>query len=146
MFRDFVEAPVPFGLETTIDELRSVCKDAILARDLIDKCCQRESHRPKVVAKPENTEDDIPFDSVTERPIGNTREQGLRALRKHSPENHKKVMDGELSVHAACVKAGLRKPPPTPLEAAKKAVKKLGPKEIEEFRKWFEKEHPNVST
>jgi len=42
-------------------------------------------------------------------PVGNTRAAALRRLRKDRPDLHKRVLDGELSPHAAMVEAGFRR-------------------------------------
>ncbi len=43
-----------------------------------------------------------------ERPSGNRESAALRRLRKHRPDLHAQVLDGEVSAHAAAVKAGFR--------------------------------------
>jgi hypothetical protein len=42
-------------------------------------------------------------------PDGNSRDQALRALRKHNPAIYKEVISGKLSAHAGMIKAGLRR-------------------------------------
>ena len=49
--------------------------------------------------------------SITSKPTaGTTKSSGLRRLHRQAPALHAKVVAGELSVNAACIKAGFRKP------------------------------------
>lgn len=73
----------------------------------------------------------------TTAPTGNSKDAGLRRLRNHRPDLHEKVINDEMSIHAACVEAGFRKPPATPLEQAKKAVEKMSSEELKEFKQWI---------
>ena len=46
-------------------------------------------------------------------PQGTSADAGRRRLRKDRPDLHERVLSGELSVHAAMVEAGFRKPTAT---------------------------------
>jgi len=138
-FLDFVEAPIPFGLDTTIQKLKNVCHDDIEAIDLIDQALQRNGGKRAKLETIVDSDASIELSTVSKkstRPDGTSREAGLRTLRKHAPEFHQKVLNGELSVNRACIEAGLRKVP-TLLETAKKAVQKMKPHELQEFKEWL---------
>jgi hypothetical protein len=52
--------------------------------------------------------------------------QGLRRLRTLRPDLHQRVVDGELSVHAAMIEAGFRKPKMTvPVDSPEAAIRAL---------------------
>lgn len=51
----------------------------------------------------------IDDDNVNGRPDGNTRSYALRRLRNEAPELHARVLNGDLSSHAAMLEAGFRK-------------------------------------
>jgi hypothetical protein len=60
------------------------------------------------------------------RPMGNSAMQGLRRLRTQRPDLHQRVLDSELSVHAAMIEAGFRKPKMTvPVDSPRAAIRAL---------------------
>jgi hypothetical protein len=66
---------------------------------LIDRALQRPAHLHA-------GGNDV--DNIHVRPTGTSAARALRALREHDSDLHKRVLRGELSPHAAAVKAGLR--------------------------------------
>lgn len=181
-FQEFVIAPVPEGMGTTIEDVKRICSHRNDVITLIDEELKRpigglnnptgvnqytfkENNQPKVsvvevnesnINEEENEECDqyevnlynvqddqneklkthnAPVEQ-TKAPTGNTKAAGLRRLRKDRPDLHEAVVNDEISVNEACVRAGFRKRP-TPVDQAKKAVEKMNNKELEEFKSWF---------
>lgn len=95
-FSQFVEAPVPNGLEASIDLLKRLCRDDKEVLHLIDKAMRRKGGRPKTL------------DIVQGFPSGNSEQAAIRRLDKDRPDLLKKVKEGELTAHGAMVKAGFR--------------------------------------
>lgn len=99
-FHDFVTHED--GLGTTVDMLKRVCAGDTEVLDLLDQTMQQPNHRPTTESR-----DNVTTSDPNER--GNSTAGALRRLRKDAPELHARVLDGELSAHAAMLKAGLRK-------------------------------------
>jgi hypothetical protein len=146
-FEEFVAAPAPYGLTTTIQQIKNVCRDEPAVLDAIDKVLQNKhggNHNPVGVNQhtiPQTEE--VKFDNVTldqpvetTAPTGNSRDQAIRRLRKSRPDLHKKVVDGEMSAHAAALDAGFRKRP-KPIDTLKKTWDKATVEEKEEFLEWI---------
>lgn len=111
-FEAFVTTGVPEGLGSSIEQLRGLCRDRVDVLDLIDQVLQRPDGNP-TGANQHKSEQSGTFDNVkgsSEAPTGNSSARALRALRAHAPEQHARVLAGELSPHRAMVEAGLRKP------------------------------------
>lgn len=103
-FLDFVEAPPLAGIGATEDLLRRVVMDDPTALDLLDQALQRQhggsrSKNDNIILAP---------DSAGGR--GTSKEYALRRLRKSAPDLHAEVLAGNLSAHAAMVKAGFTSP------------------------------------
>lgn len=98
-FVEFVAAPALRGLNTTVDELRHICARDRDAADALDQVLAETPVKPVP-----NRVDNV--NAV--RPVGNSRDRSMRHLREHSPELHRRVLDGELSAHAAMVEGGFR--------------------------------------
>jgi hypothetical protein len=98
-FPDFVQAPAPDGLGTTVETLKKFCQSAgdMEAVDLIDQAEQRK--------RGERNVNNI---NVSPRPEGTSSARALRDLRKKRPDLHSRVIAKEISPHAAMVDAGLR--------------------------------------
>jgi len=136
-FEKFVSEPVPVGgLGTTVDRLKTYCRDDAKALDAIDEATQRKSGGDKRSEEYAKTTVDI---VNSERPTGNSRERALRKLRNDAPELHKRVLAEELSCNAAMIEAGFRKKR-TPFDTAKSAWQKMTSREQKRFLKWVEKE------
>lgn len=107
-FIEFVQAPPPVGLGTDFQTLWHFCSDHPALLDLLDKSVKRppgnHSKSKNATDKLEETQSAI----GVRHPSGNSRQAGLRRLRKEAPELHAKVLSGELSVHSAMVEAGFR--------------------------------------
>lgn len=84
-----------------MDMLRHLCRDDAEALDLLDQVTHgRQGQRTDLG-------NNVPEVS---RPEGNTRSKALRRLRDHAPELHAEVLAGNLTAHAAMLKAGFRRP------------------------------------
>jgi CRP-like cAMP-binding protein len=113
-FEEFVEAKPPGGLYVSMRMLKNLCRDDRRALAKIEHVTQRTRADNKLV------------DNVHKRPAGNSAMRGLRRLRTQRPDLHQRVLDGELSVHAAMIEAGFRKPKMTvPVDSPEAAIRAL---------------------
>jgi len=131
-FEDFVAHKLPDGLESSIESVKRLCRDNPEALNKIDEATQKK------IGTNQHSKGDNNVNTQS-RPVGNSREQALRKLRKDAPEIHKRVLAGELSCHAAMIEAGFRKKK-TPFDTAKSAWAKMTSREQKRFLKWVEKE------
>ncbi len=100
-FDEFVETKPSRGLGTTVRRLQQLCQDRPDVLDLIDQARQR----PNGINQYSEG-----FDNVqTLAPTGNSTDAALRRLRKDRPDLHQRVINKELSAHAAMIEAGFRK-------------------------------------
>lgn len=103
-FADFVVAPPLKGLGADPRLVRRVVEDDIEALDLFDRAMSdgsRPGQRTDLVHN---------INEVEARPHGTSRAYALRRLRNDAPELHAEVLAGNLTAHAAMVKAGFRPP------------------------------------
>lgn len=96
-FVDFVTTPPSKGLGATVELIRKLVAGDPEAVDLLDQALQNEPGRPLETV-----------DNINSRPNGTSQDAALRRLRKDAPELHDEVLAGNLSAHAAMVKAGYR--------------------------------------
>lgn len=99
------------------ERVRNARAAAMRAADEEDREKQRPAGRPKTV---DSSEIDIhnfspravhpAAENGLVRPAGTSADAALRRLRKDRPDLHARVLDGELSAHAAMIEAGFRKP------------------------------------
>jgi hypothetical protein len=84
--------------------IRNLCRDDPAALDALDRVTQRPT-------RGDRKSEDFSVDNVNadSRPAGNSRDAALRRLRRDRPDLHRRVVDRELSCHAAMVEAGFRK-------------------------------------
>lgn len=100
-FERFVETPPLAGLGASVESLKRACADDTKALDRLDEAMQRP---PSLHA----------VDNINGRPDGTSESAALRRLRKEaetSPEVaelREQVLAGQLTAHAAMVKAGFR--------------------------------------
>lgn len=95
-FTDFVITPPLKGLGSDIELVHRIVAADKEALDLLDQALQNPSYvHPDV-------------NNINVRPQGTSRSQALRRLREAAPELHAEVLGGNLSAHAAMVKAGFR--------------------------------------
>ncbi|MGH3517346.1 MAG: hypothetical protein ACRDQ7_08010 [Haloechinothrix sp.] len=134
-FRDWVVARVPRGLETSVENLRQIARGDTKLENALD----RELQNPvggsnKVVLNVDNI--NIENDQRI-RPRGTSKDHALRRLRKDAPELHADVLAGNLSAHAAMVRAGFRPHTftvrPDPESAARTLRKHLTPQQLAEL-------------
>lgn len=93
-FAEWVIARIPRGLETTVKNLQDLAQgDTDLAAAL-----EQALEGPTGVYN---------IHTFT-RPSGTSESAALRRLRNQRPDLYAKVLDGELSAHAAAIKAGFR--------------------------------------
>lgn len=100
-FQDFVEANLCAGLESTVEQLRHLCRDNLVVLDLIDQAVQEKPGKRASTDIIDNVKNITPAD-------GNGRSFALRRLRSQRPDLHSKVVKGELSPHSAMIEAGFR--------------------------------------
>ncbi len=111
-FEEFVTKKRPYGLGQTMERIRHLCRldeRAMTVLDAIDSSTQRyrgAQHNNKNAAQNKTNVDNV---NIRSRPDGNSVAVALRRLRKDRPDLHKRVLNGELSTHAAMVEAGFRK-------------------------------------
>ena len=97
-FESFVVPPPLKGLGGTVDLIKRVVEDDKATLDLLDQALEgRQGERSDLV----NNINEV-------RPQGTSQSQALRRLRKDEPELHAEVLAGNLTAHAAMVKAGYR--------------------------------------
>ena len=92
-FADFVAMPPLKGLGSDIDLVRRIIATDNEALDLLDQALQNPTGLHNIQAS---------------APTGTSQNAALRRLRKNAPELHSEVLAGNLSAHAAMVKAGFR--------------------------------------
>lgn len=98
-FVDFVTMPPLAGIGAEVPLLRRIVADDMEALDLLDQALQN----------PVGT--NVPLNNIQPpAPEGTSRDAALRRLRKDAPELHADVLAGNLSAHAAMVRAGYRPP------------------------------------
>lgn len=101
-FAEFVISPPLRGLDTTVENLRAICSRDTHAADALDRVLADTAPRNQHTSV-------LPVDNRNgQRPTGTTRDRSLRHLREHSPDLHRRVLNGELSAHAAMVQGGFR--------------------------------------
>jgi hypothetical protein len=126
-FERFVVTPPTEGLGADVALLRRMMRDDPEALDLLDQALQGRNGRPT------QTVDNI---HGTARPSGTSSDASLRRLRKDRPDLHAEVIVGNLSPHAAMVKAGFRPRTVTvrlddPTKIAATLRRKLTPDELD---------------
>lgn len=145
-FLEFVAAPVPDGLGTTVKELRKMLKGK--ARTLLELAVARGpggANNPKGLgghtgkeqpAQPEEglvNRDNVTVDkSGPVRQGGNATSYALDRLRRDRPDLLARVNSEELTVNAASKLAGHRKDPP-PVKQFRKIIGKATPEELKEM-------------
>lgn len=104
-FAEFVTVPPTEGLGASVDLIRRVVANDPKTLDLLDQALQNPvggSNKINLNDDDSNNENDLV------RPSGTSKDYALRRLRKDAPELHAEVLAGNLSAHAAMVKAGFR--------------------------------------
>lgn len=110
-FDDFVRAPPPEGLGASVKTLTKLCSDDPEVIDLIDRAtvaARRGGDRrsEKFKAASINKSDNVMFEKKS---WGNSQTYALGRLRAARPDLHRKVLQKQLSVHQAMIRAGLRR-------------------------------------
>lgn len=121
-FHQFIETHPPDGLGTETENLFKLCLEDTTATEMLDTILIAEAARqPKGKDKP-----------ISKRPaVSTARQAGLRRLRRFAEQNkeagmlRQSVLDGKMSVNAALVAAGLRKPRVTIPKDVTKATEAL---------------------
>jgi hypothetical protein len=88
-----------------LQQLRDLFRSDAEITDLLDVACQKTGGARNDLVY--NVHEVV--DKQVERPAGNSKEAGLRRLRKERPDLHEKVLAGEISVNKASIEAGFRK-------------------------------------
>ncbi len=103
-FADFVVAQPLRGIGGSVKLVRRIVADDPEAMDLLDRAMQAGS-------RPGERRDLVHNMNGVEQPTaprGTSKEYALRRLRKDAPDLHAEVLAGNLTAHAAMVKAGFR--------------------------------------
>lgn len=126
-FETFVITPPIKGLGSSIRQLEGLCRDDKAALDALDLALQRPAGHPPAIL----------YNIQDKAPSGTSEQAGLRRLRRDRPDLHERVLAGEMSVHAAMLEAGFRKPtltvPADPQAAARRLWRRYSPEEREAF-------------
>ncbi len=142
-FRQFLEAPYPIGIGVGVDLARRLValphrREALPEHAAAVAQLRREFERLlleplRPPGRPRKQRGNV-GDRIVPPPVrGSTsREYLLRRLRRDAPQLVERVLDGELSAHAAAVEAGIRKRV-TPLAAALRTWRRLTLEEREVF-------------
>lgn len=103
-FASFLATPPTEGIGASVELFRRIIADDPEALDLFDRAMQRKDGGDRRSA-------DFSVDNINAepRPTGTSKDYALRKLRKDAPELHAEVLAGNLSAHAAMVKAGFRR-------------------------------------
>ena len=115
----FVVTPPTKGLGASIELITKLLKGDAEATSLLDEALQRPAHRPTALVTVDNVH--------SNRPDGNSEARALRKLRADAPNLHAEVLTGNLTAHAAMIKAGFRKKTltlPVDPEAAARTIKR----------------------
>ncbi|GJF08939.1 hypothetical protein NGTWS0302_32970 [Mycolicibacterium cyprinidarum] len=102
-FEDFVTSKPTRGLGASLDLVRRIVSDDKEAVDLLDQALQGRNGGDHT--SPASSLYNI---QTARAPSGNSEAAALRRLRKDRPDLHQRVIDGELTAHAAAVEAGHR--------------------------------------
>jgi hypothetical protein len=142
---EWITSKFPYGIDMTVPALwllldaaeqhfdPEVRQKAVQAKLKLDEALQRpDGNATGINQHNSGTVDNIHGSSPkADRPTGTSAQAGLRRLRKAAANDDRAagllqdITSGKTSVHRACVEMGWRKPPPSPLEAAKRAIRRL---------------------
>lgn len=132
-FEEFVRTPPLEGLGADVELVKRIVKDDKEALDLLDQAMQTKPGRPPKKAEAET------LDNIQGFPSGTSESAALRRLRKDRPDLLARVIEGEVSAHAAMVAAGFRPKTITirldVQHAAKTLVRHFSSDELRELRK-----------
>ena len=142
-FQEFVEKHPPDGLGTKVETLFKLCLEDSTVMEMIDKALEtvgsaKDGEKPQI-----------------KRPaVSSARQAGLRRLRRYAEQNEeiatlrRAVLAGEMSVNAALVAAGLRKPRitiPKDLTKATAALKRIyNPDEVQQLIRFMAETNTDV--
>ena len=133
-FVAYLTAQPPGGLSQKLDDVRPMILADNETLRLFDEAVQRP---PYIHAR-----DDVDNVHVTPRPTGNSKQAGIRRLRKAAASDERAaellrlVASHEMSTNAACVAMGWRKKP-CAFDRVVAAYRKLDADERERFRSWL---------
>ena len=149
-FREFMTTPPPEGLGTDAETLTHLVSHDMAALSKLDKVLDRHAGAPKGnsnASKHKTT--DYNVNNCFDRPTGNTSQAGLRRLRSEilkasDPEKKRMLQDTqqrvlahEVSVNAALVSLGIRRPTMTisidPESAAKSIKRKFSQDQLRQL-------------
>jgi hypothetical protein len=128
-FEEFVMTPPLEGLGTSVSRIKDICQNDPTALDAIDRATgKNQGKRTDLVANRNEVQEE-------KRPVGETRQQALRALREKHHDLHKQVLDGDKKPHTAMREAGLRRKRVSvyvddPAAAARTLIKHFDPDEL----------------
>jgi hypothetical protein len=112
--------PVPTKTQAAKATLKRMCADNPRVLDALDQVSQREpggANNPegfggksgKEPEEPIVNDNNVNNDNDRTSPVGNSTDYALRRLRKDRPDLHTRVLNEDLTPHAAMIEAGFRK-------------------------------------
>ena len=144
-FDQFVRAPYPRGLGTSIDAIRRLIVGSEAALLAFDAATQRPNGNPTGTNQHGGNFDNIQGSSE-QAPTGTSAQAGIRRLRKaadagdgNARELLAQVIDhtSDMSIHRACKQMGWRKDTP-PLKAVQAAWRRADQEQREEIAAWVD--------
>ena len=106
-FEAFLQAAPPEGLGTDYKTLHRLCADDVETIDLLEQT-KRSRNRGGDRRSAAFKDDNVNFERASQ---GNSVAYALRRLRRHRPDLHRQVIEGEMSVNRAMIEAGYRRQP-----------------------------------
>lgn len=145
-FSDFVSTPPLEGLGADLATLKRMCADNPRVLDALDQVSVagpgNVTGNNQYTVEQSGIDNNIHNSKDRESPTGTSREAALRKLRKDRPDLHQRVLNEELTPHAAMIEAGFRKKTmtlPTGIEdLAATLVRKLTPEQVQQLISYLE--------
>lgn len=104
-FVDFVTGdPLP-GLGANVSLLRRICAEDQAARDALETALAGKPGNP--TGANQYTRGGIMLNQHNSSPKQDQAGRSILALKRHHPEQHKRVIAGEITLHQACVESGI---------------------------------------
>jgi hypothetical protein len=137
-FEDFVASHPPEGLGTSVTVLESIC------REHSPETLKRIRAAQSALAANGGNRQSVLYYNTEERQRGDSTSYKLARLKRDNPKLAERVIEGELSAHAAAVEAGFANPKISinlrNLESAAKTIcRKLDESEVLELIDWLYK-------
>jgi hypothetical protein len=106
-FEEFVKEPPLLGLGADMGLIKRISSGDTELLDLLDE--NTANPHGGAIYRMKNEFNNVKLELEADAPVGNSKQQALRKLRKDRPDLHEQVIKGEKTPHAAMVEAGFRK-------------------------------------